>query len=155
MTCSLPSRLLGMVTHLVGLPGLERAVSRDSIAPFVFFSFFTNASTACNRNGMRNRRAESSVLKHHLFCPLFFFVALLPAKQALDSGGGEGEEGVDAAGHPRHGSAWHSPLSVCLTRSSSPAWSCIPPLCLYLALLSTAVTCGIAPLPFCEECYLK
>ena len=105
MTCSLPSRLLGMVTHLVGLPGLERAVSRDSIAPFVFFSFFTNASTACNRNGMRNRRAESSVLKHHLFCPLFFFVALLPAKQALDSGGGEGEEGVDAAGHPRHGSA--------------------------------------------------
>ena len=30
----------------MGLPGLESAVSKDSIAPFVFFSFFTNASTA-------------------------------------------------------------------------------------------------------------
>ena len=45
-TWSLPSRLLGMVTHLVGLPGLESAVSKDSMAPFVFFNFFTKASTA-------------------------------------------------------------------------------------------------------------
>ena len=32
-TWSLPSRLLGIVTHFVLLPGLLRAVSRASIAP--------------------------------------------------------------------------------------------------------------------------
>ena len=41
-----------MVTHLVGLPGLESAVSKDSIAPLVFFSFFTRASTACKKNAI-------------------------------------------------------------------------------------------------------
>ena len=45
----------------------------------------------------------SIVLKDHLLCPFFFLVALLPAKQALDSGGGEREERVDAAGYPGHG----------------------------------------------------
>ena len=151
MTCSLPSRLLGMVTHLVGLPGLERAVSRDSIAPFVFFSFFTNASTACNRNGMRNRRAESSVLKHHLFCPLFFFVALLPAKQALDSGGGEGEEGVDAAAHPGHGDALHHFPSFCLRPFFYCPTRCFRlPISSFTGLKGTAFTSGIASMPFYE-----
>jgi hypothetical protein len=35
-----------MVTHLLGWPGQLSACSSDSIAPFVFFSFFTSASTA-------------------------------------------------------------------------------------------------------------
>ena len=35
-----------MVTHLVTCPGLLRAVSSASIAPLVFFSFLTRASTA-------------------------------------------------------------------------------------------------------------
>jgi hypothetical protein len=46
LTWSRPSRLRGMVTHLLGWPGQLSACSSDSIAPFVFFSFFTSASTA-------------------------------------------------------------------------------------------------------------
>ena len=68
-----------MVTHLVGLPGLESAVSKDSIAPLVFFSFFTIASTAFSAHF-----SSSSPCFH-------------PSRR------GEGEERVDAAGHTRHG----------------------------------------------------
>lgn len=45
-TCSRPSSDRGMVTHLLGCPGLLRAFSKSSMAPFFFFSFFTRASTA-------------------------------------------------------------------------------------------------------------
>lgn len=45
-TCNRPSRLLGMVTHLLGCPGQLRAFSSSSMAPLVFFSFLTSASTA-------------------------------------------------------------------------------------------------------------
>lgn len=45
-TCNLPSKLLGIVTHLLGVPGQERALSSSSMAPFFFLSFFTRASTA-------------------------------------------------------------------------------------------------------------
>lgn len=45
-TCNRPSRLLGMVTHLLGCPGQLSAFSNSSMAPLVFFSFLTSASTA-------------------------------------------------------------------------------------------------------------
>jgi len=45
-TCNRPSRLLGMVTHLLGCPGQLSAFSSSSMAPLVFFSFLTSASTA-------------------------------------------------------------------------------------------------------------
>lgn len=35
-----------MVTHLLGWPGQLSAFSSSSIAPFFFFNFFTNESTA-------------------------------------------------------------------------------------------------------------
>lgn len=35
-----------MVTHLLGCPGQLSAFSNSSMAPLVFFSFFTSASTA-------------------------------------------------------------------------------------------------------------
>ena len=46
LTCNRPSRLLGIVTHFVTVPGLLRACSSASRAPLVFFSFLTRASTA-------------------------------------------------------------------------------------------------------------
>lgn len=45
-TWSLPSRLLGIVTHLLGCPGQLSAFSNSSMAPLVFLSFLTSASTA-------------------------------------------------------------------------------------------------------------
>lgn len=45
-TCSRPSRLLGMVTHLLGCPGQLSAFSNSSMAPLDFLSFLTSASTA-------------------------------------------------------------------------------------------------------------
>lgn len=45
-TCKRPSSERGIVTHLLGWPGLLKAFSRSSMAPFFFFSFFTSASTA-------------------------------------------------------------------------------------------------------------
>lgn len=45
-TCNLPSKLLGIVTHLLGCPGQLSAFSNSSIAPFFFFNFLTNESTA-------------------------------------------------------------------------------------------------------------
>ena len=45
-TCSLPSRLLGMVTQREGLLGWESAASRFCMACLSFLSFFTSASTA-------------------------------------------------------------------------------------------------------------
>lgn len=45
-TCSRPSKDLGIVTHSLGSPGLLKAFSSDSRAPFFFFSFFTRESTA-------------------------------------------------------------------------------------------------------------
>jgi hypothetical protein len=46
LTWRRPSRLRGMVTHLLGWPGQLSACSSDSMAPLVFFNFFTRASTA-------------------------------------------------------------------------------------------------------------
>lgn len=45
-TWSRPSKERGIVTQLLGWPGQLSAFSSSSIAPFFFFSFFTNASTA-------------------------------------------------------------------------------------------------------------
>jgi hypothetical protein len=45
-TCNLPSSDLGIVTHLDGVPGHDSALSNSSMAPFLFFSFFTRLSTA-------------------------------------------------------------------------------------------------------------
>ena len=100
-----------MVTHLVGLPGFESAVSKDSIAPLVFFSFFTSASTACKENDLKIQLTKIKVSNksfesiNYLLSPLFFLISLLPAQKALDSRGCEGEEGVDTAAHPGHDDA--------------------------------------------------
>ena len=45
-TCKRPSRLLGMVIQLVLVPGLDKAFSNSSNAPFFFLSFLTKDSIA-------------------------------------------------------------------------------------------------------------
>ena len=46
LACSRPSRDRAIVTHLLGRPGLLRAFSSSSRAPFFFFNFLTSESTA-------------------------------------------------------------------------------------------------------------